>query len=45
MKIIKSINIEKELWQKLEQIAKQKKRSMSNMIEILIEEYLKNKGE
>lgn len=43
MKIIKSININEQLWKKLEVIAKQNKRSMSNMIEILIDDYLKDK--
>lgn len=39
MKIIRSISIEKKLWEKLEQISKQENRSKSNMIEKLIENY------
>lgn len=42
MKVTKSININKELWNKLEQIAKGTKRSMSSMVELIIEEYIKN---
>ena len=39
MKIIRSISIEKKLWEKLEQISKKENRSKSNMIEKLIEGY------
>lgn len=43
MKIIRSINIEEEIWIKLQKIAEEEKRSASNMIEILILKY--EKGE
>lgn len=39
MKIIRSINIEKSIWELLDKIAKQENRSKSNMIEKLIEDY------
>lgn len=39
MKIIRSINIEKTIWELLDKIAKQENRSKSNMIEKLIEDY------
>lgn len=39
MKIIRSINIDKDLWSKLQQIAKANNRSASNMIEELIKRY------
>ena len=41
MKIIRSINIEKEVWQLLNKLAKEENRSMSNMIEKLIKGYKK----
>ena len=41
MKIIKSINIDKELWELLDKISKQENRSKSNMIEKLIKDYCK----
>ena len=39
MKIIRSINIEKDLWDKLEKISQKENRSKSNMIEKLIKDY------
>jgi predicted DNA-binding ribbon-helix-helix protein len=39
MKIIRSINIEKSIWELLDKIAKKENRSKSNMIEILIKNY------
>ena len=39
MKIIRSINIDKELWDLLDRIAKQENRTKSNMIEKLIKDY------
>lgn len=39
MKIIRSINIEKSIWELLDKIAKQENRSKSNMIEKLIKDY------
>lgn len=39
MKIIRSINIEKTIWELLDKISKQENRSKSNMIEKLIEDY------
>lgn len=42
MKIIRSINIDKEIWELLEKISKENKRSKSNMIEFLITEYYKS---
>lgn len=41
MKIIRSISIEKQLWEKLKQISNKENRSKSNMIEKLIEDYKK----
>lgn len=41
MKIIRSISIEKKLWEKLEKISNKENRSKSNMIEKLIEDYKK----
>ena len=41
MRIIRSISIEKKLWEKLEQISNKENRSKSNMIEKLIEDYKK----
>lgn len=43
MKIIRSINIDKELWQLLDKIAKEENRSKSNMIEKLIKDYTRQK--
>lgn len=37
MKIIRSINIEEKLWEKLKELAKKENRSASNFIEYLIE--------
>lgn len=42
MKKIRAINIDDKYWEILNKIAKENNRSMSNMIEILIEEYFKN---
>ena len=39
MKIIRSINIDKNIWDLLEKIAKEQGRSKSNMIEKLIKDY------
>ena len=39
MKIIRSINIQKELWELLDKIAKEENRTKSNMIEKLILDY------
>ena len=39
MKIIRSINIEKSIWELLDKISKKENRSKSNMIEILIKNY------
>ena len=39
MKIIRSINIEKSIWELLDIIAKKENRSKSNMIEKLIKDY------
>ena len=39
MKIIRSINIDKELWELLDKIAKKENRTKSNMIEQLIKDY------
>lgn len=39
MKIIRSINIEKTIWELLDKISKQENRSKSNMIEKLIKDY------
>lgn len=41
MKIIRSINIEKTIWELLDKISKQENRSKSNMIEKLIKDYNK----
>ena len=41
MKIIRSINIDKIIWELLDKIAKQENRSKSNMIEKLIKDYNK----
>ncbi len=45
MKITKSVNMQKELWKKIEKIAKENKRSVSATIELLVEEYLKEQGD
>ena len=39
MRIIRSINIEKEIWDLLDRLAKDENRSKSNMIEMLILNY------
>lgn len=39
MKIIRSINIEENLWKLLDKIAKKENRTKSNMIEKLIRDY------
>lgn len=39
MKIIRSINIDKKIWELLDKISKQEGRSKSNMIEKLIKDY------
>lgn len=39
MKIIRSINIEKTIWELLDKISKKENRSKSNMIEKLIKNY------
>lgn len=41
MKIIRSINIDKIIWELLDKIARQENRSKSNMIEKLIKDYNK----
>lgn len=38
-KIIRSINIEKSIWQLLDKIAKKENRTKSNMIEVLVKDY------
>ena len=43
MKIIRSINIDEEIWKKLQELAKKENRSASNFIEYLIEKW--EKGE
>ena len=43
MQIIRSINIDEEIWKKLQELAKKERRSASNFIEYLIEMYEKNK--
>ena len=43
MKIIRSINIDEEIWRKLQELAKKENRSASNFIEYLIEKWEKNK--
>ena len=43
MKIIRSINIDDEIWRKLQELAKKENRSASNFIEYLIEKW--EKGE
>ena len=39
MKIIRSINIDKDIWELLDRISKKHGRSKSNMIEYLIKHY------
>lgn len=41
MKIIRSISIDKELWELLDKISKIENRTKSNMIEKLIKDYCK----
>ena len=41
MKIIRSINIEKSVWELLDKISKKENRTKSNMIEKLIKDYIK----
>jgi metal-responsive CopG/Arc/MetJ family transcriptional regulator len=43
MKIIRSINIDKEMWELLDKISKQENRTKSNMIEKLIKDYTRQK--
>lgn len=43
MKIIRSINIDDEIWKKLQELAKKENRSASNFIEYLIKMLEKNK--
>ena len=43
MKIIRSINIDDEIWRKLQELAKKENRSASNFIEYLIKMCEKNK--
>lgn len=43
MKIIRSINIDEEIWKKLQELAKKENRSASNFIEYLIEKWEKIK--
>ena len=42
-KIIRSINIDEEIWKKLQELAKKENRSASNFIEYLIKMWEKNK--
>ena len=42
MKVIRSINIEEKLWNKLQELAKKENRSASNFIEYLIEKLEKD---
>jgi len=42
MKVIRTINIEDNLWKLLDEVSKKEKRSKSNMIEYLIAKYLKD---
>ena len=39
MKIIRSINIDKKIWELLDKISKEENRTKSNMIEKLIKDY------
>ena len=43
MKIIRSINIDEEIWKKIQELAKKENRSASNFIEYLIKMLEKNK--
>lgn len=43
MKIIRSINIDDEIWKKIQELAKKENRSASNFIEYLIIMWEKNK--
>ena len=43
MKIIRSINIDDEIWKKIQELAKKENRSASNFIEYLIKMLEKNK--
>ena len=43
MKIIRSINIDEEIWKKIQELAKKENRSASNFIEYLIKMWEKNK--
>ena len=43
MKIIRSINIDEEIWKKLQELAKKENRSASTFIEYLIKLWEKNK--
>lgn len=43
MKIIRSINIDKEIWELLDKISKEENRTKSNMIEKLIKDYTRQK--
>lgn len=45
MKKIRAINIDEKFWEMLKIISQKNNRSMSNMIEILIEEYSKQNKE
>ena len=38
MKIIRSINVEKEIWEQLQEIARKRGRSASNMVEEVVKE-------
>lgn len=44
MKVIKSINIYKHIWELAEKLSKLENRSISNLIECLIAEEAKKKG-
>ena len=41
MKIRKCINIDEELWQLLQELAKQENRSASNLLEVMIKNWKK----
>lgn len=45
MKKIKSINIEENIWKKLKKMALDDKRSISNLIELLIEKEFVDRNE
>lgn len=40
MRITKSVNLTKEMWQKLKEIADKNRRSVSGTVETIIKEYL-----